>query len=252
MGCWNGTCMISQLPIMEGDEVVIIPISKVGDVEISPCCYSSTFFKPFPIIMYGKYNDYGCAYEVTGDTEQFINIINILSNTTKEEVKEYYKKNHGSRVTLIESYITYVERDKVSNFNFIMIHKELFDIYKNFMNFYMPTDKIIRNTYLYNNKYVLTQTLIDDNKDDILDRLAEIRFATNPYDSFINTRVPGATKESIIAIMHLDSALSVLRKMWIPQTGSGGQSGVGKLHEQLCSFYNKYITNQIQEDEEED
>ena len=245
--------MISQLPIVEGDKVVIIPIRKVGNVEIAPSCYSNTFFKPLPIILHGKYNDYGSAYDITGDTKQFIEIVNILSNTSKEEVKEYYKKNHGSRVTLIESYITYVERENIPNFNFVMIHEELFDILKNFNDYCVPIDEIIERTYLYNNKKELLEKLMETSVDeDSIDKFKKMSYSAYTHDLFPATKVPGATTETIKYIMYLDSAISVLRKMWIPQSGSGGQCGVEQLHEQLCSFYNKYITNALKEDEEED
>lgn len=54
MGCWNGSCMISGLPIREGDKAVAIPMvcHPNGDLSV-------TFFP-----LFGKYNDYGSLESV--------------------------------------------------------------------------------------------------------------------------------------------------------------------------------------------
>ena len=89
MGCWNGTDFITQLPIMEDDEVVLIPIKKnrfIKDLTAENTCYQNTYFKPMPIILYGKYNDYGIISDVKGDIKQFIQIVEKESNLIKEEI----------------------------------------------------------------------------------------------------------------------------------------------------------------------
>lgn len=61
MGCWNGTCGISQLPIFDGEEVVAILIEKFSNAgKLTASCGCTDRYTPvsFPII--GKYDDYGC------------------------------------------------------------------------------------------------------------------------------------------------------------------------------------------------
>ncbi len=57
MGCWNETCMVSNLPICAGDRVVIIPIieNKSGDIGV----YSTDYWAPFLPFVRGEYDDYG-------------------------------------------------------------------------------------------------------------------------------------------------------------------------------------------------
>lgn len=64
MGCWNGTCNISNMPIFKGDKVVLIPLMKVHEGTAFNTCYPSDNFIPlgFPII--GYYNDYGGLYDI--------------------------------------------------------------------------------------------------------------------------------------------------------------------------------------------
>lgn len=59
MGCWNGTCNISKLPIFHGDDIVVIPLVAVSDDLSTSTCYPTDNFVPFAMPIFGKYNDYG-------------------------------------------------------------------------------------------------------------------------------------------------------------------------------------------------
>lgn len=63
MGCWNGTCGITNLHIMANEDVVVFPLTYRPE---SNLCYSSCFYVPFPLAFYGQYNDYGAADECHG------------------------------------------------------------------------------------------------------------------------------------------------------------------------------------------
>lgn len=56
MGCWNETCIVSNLPITCGDEVAMTIVTKNEDGEwYKP----NSLFYISPIMFYGEYNDYG-------------------------------------------------------------------------------------------------------------------------------------------------------------------------------------------------
>lgn len=67
MGCWNGTCGLTNLPILAGEEVYVFPIL---DVERKgkqyDLCYATGFFKPLLVPFVGKYNDYGAVEDCNG------------------------------------------------------------------------------------------------------------------------------------------------------------------------------------------
>ena len=63
MGCWNGTCGITNLHIYADEDVVVFPLTHEPENDL---CYSSCFYVPFPLAFYGKYNDYGAAEECYG------------------------------------------------------------------------------------------------------------------------------------------------------------------------------------------
>lgn len=63
MGCWNGTCMITNLPIFAGEEVYSIFIANKVYAHMSDdkpsYCYPNETFEPVGIWFQGEYNDYG-------------------------------------------------------------------------------------------------------------------------------------------------------------------------------------------------
>lgn len=70
MGSWNGTCMISNLPIISGEEVKLVLIhAPYGKEEIkkSSYCYPNGIFHPGTFALNGKYNDYGGVEDIEQD-----------------------------------------------------------------------------------------------------------------------------------------------------------------------------------------
>lgn len=71
MGCWNGTCGITQTPIFNGDPVAVFllidnaiaaPDESKGDYRLWDShghCYPNQYWTPRSIQLYGTYNDYG-------------------------------------------------------------------------------------------------------------------------------------------------------------------------------------------------
>ena len=62
MGCWNGTCGISQMPILAGQKIWAFLIG-IGGYTDNPSssghCYSTDLGFPMTLPIRGVYNDYG-------------------------------------------------------------------------------------------------------------------------------------------------------------------------------------------------
>tara|TARA_R110000796_G_scaffold162503_2_gene279290 strand:- start:6136 stop:7065 length:930 start_codon:yes stop_codon:yes gene_type:complete len=71
MGSWNGTCMISNLPINSGDEIKLVLIRKnsgFNRLNLSGgYIYTTDIFTPSFLPISGKYNDYGMIEEIIED-----------------------------------------------------------------------------------------------------------------------------------------------------------------------------------------
>lgn len=63
MGCWNGTCGISQLPITNNEEIYVIPLLEKKGFNM---CYTSALFKPSLIGFEAKYDGYGSGEQCHG------------------------------------------------------------------------------------------------------------------------------------------------------------------------------------------
>ena len=83
MGCWNGTCMISNLPIIYGDEIKLVLIRKsysFDRLKVSGgYVYPSDAFTPSFLPINGKYNDYGMIENVDEDWNY-----NLIENVYKD------------------------------------------------------------------------------------------------------------------------------------------------------------------------
>jgi hypothetical protein len=63
MGCWNGTCGLTNLPIINGTEMYVFPIKEnISD----SLCYSTALYRPSVLPFSAEYNDYGAGENCSG------------------------------------------------------------------------------------------------------------------------------------------------------------------------------------------
>ncbi len=69
MGCFNGTCAVTQLPIRSGDKVRLFFIAKhEHQFDMGPALFGpSDLWKLFSLPLLGEYNDYGSIEDFTED-----------------------------------------------------------------------------------------------------------------------------------------------------------------------------------------
>jgi len=64
MGCWNGTCGLSNLPIHAGEPVVAYLVAVSQHIDPNGSCYSMEPAYPVSLPIRARYNDYGSIEEV--------------------------------------------------------------------------------------------------------------------------------------------------------------------------------------------
>jgi hypothetical protein len=64
MGCWNKTCGLSNLPIHDGELVMVFTLVQRN--KISDFCYSTALYSPVLLPFYSHYNDYGAGENSSG------------------------------------------------------------------------------------------------------------------------------------------------------------------------------------------
>lgn len=66
MGSWNHTCVISNLHIHSGQDVVVFLLLKNNNSDDGSFCYGNALYDVMPLPFYGKYDDYGGVEECHG------------------------------------------------------------------------------------------------------------------------------------------------------------------------------------------
>jgi hypothetical protein len=81
MGCWNGTCAVTNLPIWAGDPIRLILTLQQSDKQGDGAgfCYSDDYWAPVALPVKGTYNDYGGIEDIKEDWNTQI----ILDHFTK-------------------------------------------------------------------------------------------------------------------------------------------------------------------------
>lgn len=81
MGCWNGTCAISNLHVTAGQKVTVFMLAE--NKESKSFCYGNAMYDVYPIPFYGEYNDYGAVENCHGFG------LPILLDAIKERLYEF-------------------------------------------------------------------------------------------------------------------------------------------------------------------
>lgn len=149
MGCWCETCMLSNLPICEGDDVVIIPLfNRFGRNMSYYYGYEPTdCYCPLPPII-GKYNDYGGVENIQISNFQLeLYKKYVFKKLERKEDKDVYSdihiENQNDLETLLEDAGEYtssnnlfvdkpqkypeVYHNKFPSVNFYICHKPIYD-----------------------------------------------------------------------------------------------------------------------------
>jgi len=70
MGCWNHTCMLTNLPVTAGEKIATVILMKTregyGD------CHAYKTWHPAPVMYYGEYDDYGGSEDCYGSQIDYI------------------------------------------------------------------------------------------------------------------------------------------------------------------------------------
>lgn len=138
MGCWNGTCMISNLPIISGEKIKLVILkSTLQDFSSSSFCYPTDLMSPAFLPIDGEYNDYGMIDNINKDWNY-----NIIETVLKNRFVEIDVDGKTKTVFGLEDILKGIERGtwggfkakrtledefKIANLCFVMIRQDVWD-----------------------------------------------------------------------------------------------------------------------------
>lgn len=135
MGCWNQTCAISNLHILNKQDVVIFPLIRQNHKYEPDLCNPNSFYQFTSLPFYAKYDEYGGADNCHGVgldiildnlKEKLVEKIDSYTETdvTKENfnIELFFEACHQNRM-----YIGRPFDSKEYKVEFVMIHRHIFD-----------------------------------------------------------------------------------------------------------------------------
>ena len=251
MGCWNGTCALTNLAIEAGDDVALY-ILKKGEffdhhIEgINGFCYSDELYKSIPFVVHGKYNEYGSIEHIEDD----LTLLTKYFDTEPIEKTDDYEAD--------EDIIHNIERGHVKDYALMMIHREIHDkVIKEVSNrksWYtdgMTIKQSLTNTF---NKGIkdckdflkLIKDIPEDNPlklrtnesfvahKQIIEDLYGSDFFIKEY--LFSKGSKKALKENIINSLLIKTVFSLSRKFFFPQAGVGSQDYEYTLMQMMGEF----------------
>ena len=273
MGCWNGTCMVSNLPIMAGEPVVgfIIVYSSFEDEKnFSGTCYPEDRARPISLPIYGVYDDYGSIEEIDPNTLSSKHLLNMFGESDIHDlIRDIERDNRTIQCNRV---------GKIGGVGMVMIAGSIYDklvrAYKpgKYARKYVPDEhKIIsglKATREHIERKAEWQKQLKEGGPDALDRdtlslligirplssqlglhvdiLEEsdmsdmIEFViglTDKHDESIARELAVGLKERWV----LRAQMGSLRKLWLGPSGKGSQSRDYKTHLILADAIKEHI-----------
>lgn len=246
MGSWNGTCALTNLPILNGDKVALYILKKNSYTEDDVgggFCYANCFYHPLPYVIYGEYDDYGT-------------IENIEIDESWKILLDYFMR-YQIEGDLIEN----IERNNIPGYSIIMIHRELHDqvIKKASLKVdfhYSEESGNLREHYEkmlngFIKKYEEQKEFYKSLNREFFGMYESIAWDLNCQDFFVSNFLFGNCRgilfEKILDYILITSVFDNSRKFFFPQQGAGSQ------HEEydLLKIMSDFVYKKAEERERE-
>lgn len=237
MGCWNGTCLLSNLPIYAGDEVVFFTLKRRRakiDAAEDGHCYVDDFYEPLIYPVVGEYDDYGCIENVKED----FSLIEDYFKDVKLTQNKWDKDNDVFRN---------IERGNYKGYSFALAHKDIYDSLtecagsreewwsggKNVKDFVIQNIEEKYKEHLSNKEHWeklegttdLPAYLIRTTHDVVCGKRSDNHFIAKYFE----TR-DEALRDKLVEMHLMHCVMSSCRKFWFPQTGAGSQDSETELY----------------------
>lgn len=286
MGCWNGTCYISKLPIFCNEDTVMILCIKnrfASDTETPQACYPCDIYKPFGYAIYGKYDDYGSVDQIE-NVDEVVSYLNKFSfkyeTRLNDDITDYKVTTEN-----LEKFLSAIVSEEIKfEDNLIvpmLIKRPLYDTLVNHVKNrpmyggetfeHAFNEKILSELHEIKNKglhllYDKTQNKIDNDeiKDILCYLVSEISIAQFTYIrdmsweitnnlllrailNELNRKSNTYEINKLLEIVCLKTAFTLLRIGYFCITGSGSQSEEMLIHKIVAEFILSECQNRIDE-----
>jgi len=260
MGCWNGTCGLSKLPILYGEKIILIPIVKTGcEIIGGGFCEQDDIYKPLTVPLIGEYNEYGSIKNV----ENGQIVYDFFISNYKDEIKKIIEAENEKFPQIIEDIIYFIERGYFKNISFMMFHETVYyQVIEEHAN-RKPYDKdytVKQHMKKVAIKYIeKAKKAIEEN--DVykqifgFDENSFYRFFQSKMRYFLHALIEQKDEKLLNKMIDLYSfscAMSLARHAWMPQCGAGSQSQEYAIQKTIAEFIVEKVKKRLTDYREED
>lgn len=267
MGSWNGTCGLTNLPITSGERAVWLPLMSTrhpGAIYYNP----SDLYMPMGFAIRGSYNDYGCIEKIDETTpaklmlEYFKDLIKI-----KELINVSENKHDKMALKTIDDLVKLVEREYLVTIDSsndvlkglratgrlvgcMMFHEKAYDCVLTEISGRIPYGKNKTTEFYIVQQIKKWMNEISSDEHDRMFNMSHYRFVRYVEDNlsggsyYLDRIYKEKLKSMIPAIVEhylFHIAMNYLRKMYMPQNGSGSQCDEMVLHTHLAGFVSDHL-----------
>jgi hypothetical protein len=223
MGCFNGLCAISRVPIKYGDEVYLIPLEyATGDMQYT--CYGTAFYRPTWLPIRGTYDDYGRIENIHNDFAARM----LLSKLRKEEGEPDTPKSDQDM--LCNEVMEYLEEGQ-----YALVHEE---VYHRVVDLGIPYESPTEHRgYLVDglNNVLMWYASHQESIRPFLNRIEDDVFKPSLFGWLGDGLIPRAPKE-----LSLNSSTEWLIRFY----GGSGQEGIFRTSQKL-KWVSDYFEEQV-------
>lgn len=97
MGCWNATCLVTNLPILTKELVRVLFLVKTPSRNGGTVYYPTDLYSLLPFSITGEYNDYGAIEDSTANGHTIPLLLKMLNVSSVEEL---FTLSHKERLTV--------------------------------------------------------------------------------------------------------------------------------------------------------
>lgn len=251
MGCWNGTCAVTQLPILAGEKIRLYLLKKTKYVHFhemgSGVCHSNALFTPYALPLIGVYDDYGSITKIENETLGE-NIVSIINTENKVKFKTIYEvlsavhENH--RETPLEG------NPNLLGYGFMLVHEFVFqEAIKSIQTNQKPEyrDPII--DILDKHIFFAKNSSKEISKDPWLagyymTSISEIARKLMLCSEFVSSAyISNDLREATLDHLYFAMAMDYMRKLFMPQAGAGSQEQIHEVYKDIAKKVISYCDN---------
>lgn len=226
MGCWDETCMLSNLPIGYNDSIVAYLISYDNykdQKDFSGTCYTTDKSFPISLPIKCKYNDYGSIQDYN-ENDLAIKHLEYMFKFKMPHILEMLQDDNLHTESIYGN--------EMAGVGLIMIHEEIYKTAINEISTIRPitTKKEIQDEMNYNLSFLDNQkshlgqshrsSSICIGKDhNTLDKLTKLILSVKDRKELVEEAT-----EKLFERMAINNVLARLRKNWLPHSGKGSQN----------------------------